>query len=169
MNYNTHLDIQLEQASLSGAVQNYSANLEEIHTQLKQSIADTQACYKKFTDNRQSPAPRINVGNSVYILAKFIKTTCPSKKLAEKYLGPFEVTNRPGSHSYRVNLPDHLRAIHPVFHISQLEPAPLNQIPNRTNPPLPPIELDSNLKFEVTEVLDSKLNKCRSHPLLYYV
>jgi len=105
----------------------------------------------------------------MYVLTKFIKTTCLSKKLAKKYLGPFKVTDRPGSYSYRVNLPDHLRAIHLVFHISQLEPAPLNQIPNCTNPPPPPIELDSDLKFEVAEVLDSKLNKCRSHPLLYYV
>jgi len=109
------------------------------------------------------------MGDRVYVLAKFIKTTRPSKKLTEKYLGPFEVTDKPGSHSYRVNLPDHLRTIHPVFHISQLEPAPLSQIPNYTNPPPSPIELDNNLEFEVAEVLDSKLNKRRSYPLLYYV
>ena len=45
------LDIQPERASLSNMAQNYSANLEEIHTQLKQSIADAQARYKKFANN----------------------------------------------------------------------------------------------------------------------
>ena len=50
--YHPCLDIQLERASLSDAAQNYSANLEEIHTQLKQLIANAQARYKKFTDSR---------------------------------------------------------------------------------------------------------------------
>jgi len=109
------------------------------------------------------------MGDQVYILEKHIRTTCPSKKLAEKYLGPFEATDQPGSHSYRVNLPDHLRAIHPVFHISQLEPSPLSQIPNHTNPPLPLVELDGSIEFEVAEVLDSKLDKQRRDPLLYYI
>ena len=99
---------------------------------------------------------------------KFIKTTYPSKKLSEKYLGPFEVTNRPGSHSYRINLPDHLRAIHSIFHIFQLEPALPSQIPNYTNLP-PPIELDSNFEFKVVEVLNFKLDKQRRDPLLYYI
>jgi len=108
---------------LSNATQDYSANLEEIHTQLKWLIVNVQIHYKKFADNWHLPALVINTGNWVYLLAKFIKTTRPSKKLSEKYLGLFKVTNRPGSHSYRVNLLDHLRAIHSVFHISQLEPA----------------------------------------------
>ena len=39
------LDIQPNQALLSNAAQDYSANLEEIHTQLKQLIADAQTYY----------------------------------------------------------------------------------------------------------------------------
>jgi len=167
--YHPCLDIQPGLALLSEGAQNYSANLEKTHIHLKQSIADAQARYKRFANNRCSTAPEINTGDQVYILAKHIRTTRPSKKLAEKYLGPFEVTDRLGLHSYRVNLPDHLRTIHPVFHISQLEPSPLSQIPNCTNPPPPPIELDGSIKFEVAEVLDSKLDKWRRDPLLYYV
>ena len=66
--YHPHLDIQLEWALLSNVAQNYLANLEEIHTQLKQLIADAQTCYKKFADNQWSPAPEINMGDHVYVL-----------------------------------------------------------------------------------------------------
>jgi len=94
--------------------------------------------------------------------AKFIKTTCPSKKLSEKFLGPFKVSDK-------LKLPHHLRTIHPVFHIFQLEPASPNQIPNHIKNPPPPIELDGTLEFEVAQVLNSKFDRRRKDPLLYYV
>jgi len=103
------------------------------------------------------------------VLAKFIKTTHPSKKLSEKFLGPFKVSDKLGSHSYYVKLPHYLRTIHPVFHISQLEPASPNQIPNCTKNPSPPIELDGTLEFEVVQVLDSKFDRHKKDPLFYYV
>jgi len=109
------------------------------------------------------------VGDQVFILAKFIRTTQPSKKLAECYLGPFEVLGKPGTDSYLVKLLNHLRAIHPVFHISQLEPAHSSQIPNRGNALLPPIEIDGHLEFEIAQILDSKLDQRRRDPLMYLI
>jgi len=172
--YHPPLDIQLNQASHpdiphSDTAQYYSSNLAEIHTKLKQSITNAQNCYKKSADNRYSLAPKIDIGDHIFMLAKFIKTTHPSKKLSEKFLGPFEVSDKLGSHSYHVKLLHHLRAIHPVFHISQLEPALPNQIPNCTKNPPPSIELDGTLEFEVVQVLDSKFDRHRKDPLLYYV
>ena len=55
------------------------------------------------------------------------------------------------------------------FNVSQLELVLVSWIPNYTNPSLPPIKIDENLKFEVVQVLDSKLNKQRKDLLLYYV
>jgi len=105
----------------------------------------------------------------MFILAKFIKSTRPTKKLAEKYLDPFEVIGKPGTHSYLIKLSNHLCAIHPVFHISQIEPAPLSNIPNHVNPLPPPIEIDGSLEFKVAQILDSKLDWRRRDPLLYLV
>ena len=96
-------------------------------------IANAQARYKTAADNRHLPAPTINIGDQVFVLVKFIGSMCLSKKLSEKYLGPFKITDRPGSYFYRIKLPDHLQAIHPVFHVSQLELTLTSQIPNRTN------------------------------------
>jgi len=59
--------------------------------------------------------------------------------------------------------------IHPVFHISQLEPAPTIKIPNCNNLPPPPIEVEGNLEFKLTQILDSKWDKGRRNPLQYYV
>ncbi|KIO13210.1 hypothetical protein M404DRAFT_18706 [Pisolithus tinctorius Marx 270] len=49
-----------------------------------------------------------------------------------------------------------MHAIHPVFHVSQLEPAIPNTIPNQTQPPPPPVDVNGNLEFKVAEILNSK-------------
>jgi len=84
----------------------------------------------------------------VYILAKFIRTIRPSKKLLEHYLGLFSVTEKVSFYYYLINLLEHLQAIHPVFYISQLELASRSRIPNHNNPSLLPLKLTatSNLK-----------------------
>ena len=47
-------------------------------------------------------------------------------KLMEKYLGPFAIMTQVGTHSFTLQLPDSMRSIHLVFHISMLEPSTLN-------------------------------------------
>ena len=40
--------------------------------------------------------------------------------MAPRYVGPFEITERVGKVAYRLELPQHLSGIHPVFHVSML-------------------------------------------------
>jgi len=93
---------------------------------LKQSLADSQEHYQIYVDACHTTPPKIKVGDLMFVLAKFIRTTRPSRKLSKYYLGPFEVTDKPSMYSYQVKLPHYLHAIHPVFHISQLELANLS-------------------------------------------
>ena len=43
--------------------------------------------------------------------------------------------------------------------MSQLEPAPSSNIANYVNSLPPPLEIDSNLEFEIAQILDSKLDQ----------
>src|SRR5882724_10868822 len=96
--------------------------------------------------------------------------TQPSKKLSNKFLGLYEILALLGTHSVTLQLPDSLHAVHPVFHISMLEPATLNPIPDHVQTPPPPIIVDDELEFEISEILDSKIdNQCHPCKLLYLV
>ena len=62
-----------------------------------------------------------------------------------------------------------MHGIHPVFHISMLEPSAPNEFPNRTETPPPPIIIDGETEFEISKILDSKINKCHKCRLQYLV
>jgi len=96
--------------------------------------------------------------------------TRPSKKISDKFLGLYKILALPGTHSVTLQLPDSLHAVHPVFHISMLEPATLNLIPDHIQPPPPPIIVDDELEFKISEILDSKIdNRHHACKLLYIV
>ncbi len=121
--------------SLSSKAQHYVVDLDQLHDQLKVSITEAQECYQKAVDCQQIPSLAFRVGDQVYVKAKFFCTTRPSRKLAEKNLGPFKIIGTPGTHSVTIHLPQQFRGVHPIFHISQLEPAFLNPFPHREQPP----------------------------------
>ena len=88
-----------------------------------------QLWYQGTTDAHQLLAPEFLIRSWAFVKAQFFRTTCPSKKLANKFLGPYGVIAQPGTHSVTLQLLDNLRAIHPVFHVSMLEPTTPNTIP----------------------------------------
>ncbi|KAF7331281.1 Chromo domain-containing protein [Mycena kentingensis (nom. inval.)] len=68
-------------------------------------------------------------------------------------------------------LPQRIHAVHPVFHVSQLEPYPPDEFSGRVTEPPPPVEVDGMMEQEVERILDSKIDARykRSPKLRYYV
>jgi hypothetical protein len=87
----------------------------------------------------------------------------------EKFLGPYEIIAQPGTHSFTLCLPQSMRAIHPVFHISMLEPATLNTFDDWSQPPPPPVVIDGKPEYEIACIVDSKINRHHACKLLYKV
>ncbi|MBW0537943.1 hypothetical protein O181_077658 [Austropuccinia psidii MF-1] len=56
-------------------------------------------------------------------------------------------------------LPPQWKSIHPVFHISLLEPVKTSAIPNWHQEPPPPIIIEEEEEWEVSQILDSKLKR----------
>jgi hypothetical protein len=167
--YHPNLTVYPERDLASSRARDFTVDLDELHQELRKRIAEAQLRYEASANRRRIPAPDFKIGDRVVVKAEFFRTTRPSKKLAEKFLGPYELIARPGTHSYTLRLPDSMRAVHPVFHVSMLEPAPPNVIPNRTQSPPPPVSIDGEQEFEIAEVLDSKIDNRRRCKLLYNV
>ena len=138
--------------------QQFVTSLDELHQELKQNIEQSQQRYQKYADQRRSAAPPFKIGDHVFVKAKYFRTTRPSRKLAEKNLGPYEIIGHPGTLSFTLRLPEQFRSVHPVFHVSQLEPAEPDPFPHHRQPPPPPVEVEGSMEYEISEILDSKLD-----------
>ena len=145
----------------------YAKKLKEIHDQARANLQEAQLYQKRYYDQHTKEIPSFQVGDSVWLLRKNISTTRPSQKLEVRRLGPFKILKVVGESklAYRLELPPHYK-IHPVFHISLLEPYKENTIPGREQPPPPPVAIDNNLEYVVHQILDSRIHHGK---LQYYV
>nr|GEV07071.1 putative ribonuclease H-like domain-containing protein [Tanacetum cinerariifolium] len=82
------------------------------------------------------------------------------RKLAHRFVGPFEITERIGLVAYRLRLPEELNGVHDTFHVSNLKKCladPTIQIP------LDEIQVDAKLNFveELVEILKLEFKKLK--------
>ena len=144
-------------------------DLDSLHKHLKEQLRITLTAYEAATDHRRLPAPPFNVGTSVWLDARNIRTTRPAKKLDHKRLGPFTVTEVVSTHARRLGLPHTLRSIHNVFHVSLLEPAVTDAYPGQQPDLPPPIIIDDEQQWEVSAIVDSKSDRRVRGGVLYLV
>ncbi|MBW0548242.1 hypothetical protein O181_087957 [Austropuccinia psidii MF-1] len=95
----------------------------------------------------------------VWISSKNIKSTRPTKKLSERWLGPFPILKKVSTHAYHLKLPSQWKSSPPVFYFSLLEPVETSKIPNRHQEPPPPIIIEEEEEWEISQKLDSKLKR----------
>jgi len=91
------------------------------------------------------------------------------KKLSEKYLRPYEIIAQPSLQSFTLHLPDTMKAVHSVFHVSMLKPAIPNTFQQHSKPPPVPVIIDGEPEYKISRIVDSKIDRQRACKLLYKV
>ncbi|MBW0522176.1 hypothetical protein O181_061891 [Austropuccinia psidii MF-1] len=155
--------IHISQNSLSGKL---STKFQSVQQVFKEELESAIRRFKKYADRNRSIPPDFQPGDKVWLAFKNIKTTLPTKKLQERWLGPFEVIKKIGTHAYHLKFPFQWNSAHPVFHVSLLEPVKQSIISNCNQFPPPPVLVVEQEEWQVAQVLDSKLKRGR---LLYLV
>ena len=129
-------------------------DLAQLHEQLHQDIAFASQRTAKYYNSNRKKGPSLEEGDKVYLLQRNIRTDRPAKKLDHTKLGPFRIKKTLGPDVYKLELPKSMK-IHPVFHITVLEPAHPS-IPVATQVPI--LETNDNDKeYVVEKVLQSQL------------
>jgi hypothetical protein len=129
--------------------------LKQTHDDLVSNLKKAQETQAKYF-NANHKAITFSAGDKVWLKTTNIHTTRPSKKLDFKRLGPFTIDKLVNSQAYRLALPPAMK-IHPTFHVSLLDPYKKSTIPDRTQSPPPPVNIDDPTIYEVEQILDSRL------------
>ncbi|MBW0542078.1 hypothetical protein O181_081793, partial [Austropuccinia psidii MF-1] len=128
--------IHISQDKPSGKL---STKLHSVQQVVKEELESAIKCFKKYADGNRAIPPDFQPGDTVWLASKNIKTTRPTKKLSERWLGPFEVLKKIGSLAYHLKLPQKWKSVHPVFHVSLSEPVKKSTIPKQHQLPPPPV------------------------------
>jgi len=122
---------------------------------------------KEHADVARRKEPELVEGEKVWLNMKNIKTTRPTKKLDDRRAGPFIVEEKISPVAYRLKLPVSWR-VHPVFHISLLRPANVNDNlhPADEVERPPPDIINQEEEYEVEDIIDHRGSRHRRQYLV---
>ncbi|GJU63417.1 hypothetical protein Tco_1245252 [Tanacetum coccineum] len=131
-------------------------------SQIKDRLKAARDHQKSYADKKRKPL-EFSVGDHVLLKVspwKGVVRFRKKGKLAPRFVGPFEITERIGLISYRLRLPEELNCVHDTFHVLNLKKCladPTLQIP------LDEIRVDAKLNFveEPMEILEREFKKLK--------
>ncbi|GJW73477.1 hypothetical protein Tco_0132847 [Tanacetum coccineum] len=131
-------------------------------SQIKDRLKAARDRQKSYADKRRKPL-EFSVGEYVLLKVspwKGVVRFGKKGKLAPRFVGPFEITERNGPVAYRLRLHEELNGVHDTFHVSNLKKCladPTLQVP------LDEINVDVKLNFmeEPVEILEREFKKLK--------
>uniref|UniRef100_A0A803JS76 Gypsy retrotransposon integrase-like protein 1 n=1 Tax=Xenopus tropicalis TaxID=8364 RepID=A0A803JS76_XENTR len=96
---------------------------------IQQAMTQAQRNFKVFADRKWRRDPEFRVGDLVWLSTRHIKLPCPSKKLGQRFLGPFPVVQQINEVAFKLKLPTSYK-IHPVFHSALLKTRAAGTMPH---------------------------------------
>jgi len=107
----------------------YTHWMKTVQENARTTLKQTRAAIKKYWDRNATPQPDIETGDLVMLNAKNIQSKRPTRKFIPRLYGPFKVLEKKGNRAFKLDIKARWK-IHPVFHVSLLEPYKVCDQPN---------------------------------------
>ncbi len=108
---------------------------------VRRALLQTSERYQRQANRRRRMAPDFLAGQRVWLATKSLPLRVESRKLSQKYIGPFLIARKVNPVSFRLFHPRSLR-INPTFHVSLLKPVSTSPFAPPHRPPPPPRIID---------------------------
>ncbi|MBW0477941.1 hypothetical protein O181_017656 [Austropuccinia psidii MF-1] len=138
---------------------NLSTKIQSVQKDLKRELEVSTNRFKRYANKSRESPPVLNPGDMVWLSSKNIKSTRPTKKLLERCVDPFPILKKVSTYAYHLKFLSQWKSIHPVFHISLLEPVKTSTIPSQHQEPHLPIIIEDEEEWEVSQILYSKIKR----------
>jgi hypothetical protein len=167
-------EINLPSNLLADEINSTNATVEDIVNDIQTTLKFVDANLQKAQDRQKKYADldrreeSFKVNDRVLLDTADITFTTGSKKLLDKFIGPYKIIEVISATAYKLELPPRLSRLHPVFHVSKLRAAlESNSFPGRVqmNRPAPEL-LDGEDAWYIEEIVGKKLIKGKLHYLV---
>jgi hypothetical protein len=130
---------------------------------IREKLKAAQSRQKSYSDKKRREIS-FNLGYFVYLKISPIRGTQRFRihgKLAPRYIGPYQVQKKIGTVAYRLELPEGMADIHPVFHVSQLRRC--LRVPEKERVAEEEIDLQTDLQYQevLVKILDTITKRTR--------
>jgi len=94
--------------------------MKKMHEEAEAALKKTQEEMKRYVDRNRKETEKWEKGDKVLLSTKdLVFKERPTKKLMERYVGPYEIVEVVSSNAVKLRLPSSMR-IHPVVNVSQI-------------------------------------------------
>ncbi len=137
------------------SAQHFVRRCQSTWKKARRALLQTTMRYQHQANRHRQRAPSFRAGQQVWLATKNLPLRVESKKLAQRFIGPFRIARKVNPVSYRLYLPRSLR-INPTFHVSLLKPVLSSPFAPPRRPPPPSRIIDGQPAFTVRRILDSR-------------
>ncbi len=94
--------------------------MKKVHEEAEAALRKTQEKIKRYADRGRKKTEKWKKGDQVLLSTKdLVFKERPTKKLMERYIGPYIIEEVVSSNAVKLRLPSSMR-IHPVVNVSQI-------------------------------------------------
>ena len=133
----------------------FAKEMKERHEEARVALVRSQKEMKRQANRSRKEAEEYRVGDRVLISTKDFSMELmkrATKKLMEKFIGPYMVRKIVSENVVELELPASLR-IHPVVNVRRIVKY-REQVEGQKKIPPPPVEVASEKEYEVEEIVD---------------
>ena len=129
--------------------------MKKVHEEAEAALKKTQEEMKRYVDRGRKEVENWKKGDKVLLSTKdLVFKERPSKKLMERYVGPYIIEEVISSNAVKLRLPSSMR-IHPVVNVSRIVRY-REQVKGQKKEEGKPVEVDGVEEWEVEKVLNKK-------------
>lgn len=130
---------------------------------LESTLRNAQEVQRLQYDKKHQPH-QFRKGDHVMLSTKNLALKQPSKKMIDKFIGPFVVQDAVGAQAYRLRLPPSYR-MHNVFHVSLLKPYHHRTGEPEVNVSAPEVAENGGEQWIVQKILDKRTRRGKTEYL----
>jgi len=161
------MDFDIRKKEKNEKAEEFAREMKERYEEARVALVRSQEEIKRQVDRSRKEAEEYRVNDKVLISTKdFLMELMKrvTKKLMEKFIGPYMVKKIVSENAVELELPVLLR-IHPVVNVRRIVKY-REQVEEQKKIPPPPVEIDGKKKYEVEEILDRQERRGKTRYLV---